>query len=923
MGLPTGASVEYEFDLAGRQTSIRSFNGGTSHTEYDDAGQVAAVTDALGRVIRHLYDDAGREIAIVFPNGASKEIEYDLLGRKTAEIDLAKNRTEYAYDAGGRVTCVTDAMDQVTRFEYDELGNMLKQTDAKGRITRWTYDNKGRMLSRTLPLGMTEYYTYGTCCNYPISHTDFRGHVINFEYDSMGRLISKTYPNDATETYTYNALGNRTQVSSATGTTSYEYDEYQRLELMISPDGSEVTYTYDSMGNTASVTQPSGTTWNIYDKANQLSRVIDSASGETLYEYALSGRHTRITRPNGTITEYSYDDLDRLIEVVNKKSGSEVLSSYQYTLDNAGNRTRVVEHSGRTVDYTYDATYKLTSETINDPTSGLMAISYEYDEVGNRTSRTVDGVTTTYVYDDNDRLLSEQTSVKVGQLVPDKDLEQKVGSALTVFRATVTFFGILYLIGLFLVVRYLAYPGLSLRDKPGQLRTTICVLFLMMPFLVMGPEPVSGMQVAEIQHARLKTTIQENLTYTYDDNGNRISKSDGTNTTYYTYDYEDRLVAITEGVSRTEYGYDEDGLRIKQNVDGEETSFLYDKLKNFPHVLEEHSGEGIVTAQYTWGIGLDPLSMVQSGSTSYYLTDGNLNIRQLVSESEEITDTYDLEAFGSVLQKTGSTPNPYLLHGQYYDANAGYYYMRARWLDHATGGFTSLDPAPGDPKYPLSLHKYLFAAGNPIMQYDPSGRSNLMEVIVVSVIIIGLIMWLYSAIQYLIGAIFNGDRGQIIWEGFGTTISGSGTWAGAGGSSFKVTTPECHNKRDKSGRVKGIGEYIVILFGFTISWSFEFTTGKLKLQSPFYYGPDGGVFSGGAGLFGGTVGVGYASLNYSLMTLGFGSTSGDSIIGINLIASPGIPLPSWVSTGTATVARNLFSWQGGLSWPINVDEEKC
>jgi YD repeat-containing protein len=46
------------------------------------------------------------------------------------------------------------------------------------------------------------------------------------------------------------------------------------------------------------------------------------------------------------------------------------LVSYSYTLGAAGNRTAVTELSGRTVNYTYDDLYRLTSESItNDPHS--------------------------------------------------------------------------------------------------------------------------------------------------------------------------------------------------------------------------------------------------------------------------------------------------------------------------------------------------------------------------------------------------------------------------------------------------------------------------------------------------------------------------------------------------------------------------
>jgi hypothetical protein len=62
-------------------------------------------------------------------------------------------------------------------------------------------------------------------------------------------------------------------------------------------------------------------------------------------------------------------------------SGS--LASYAYTLGATGNRTQVVEITGRTVNCAYDDLYRLTSETIgNSANNG--AITYQFDAVGNR-----------------------------------------------------------------------------------------------------------------------------------------------------------------------------------------------------------------------------------------------------------------------------------------------------------------------------------------------------------------------------------------------------------------------------------------------------------------------------------------------------------------------------------------------------------
>jgi hypothetical protein len=46
----------------------------------------------------------------------------------------------------------------------------------------------------------------------------------------------------------------------------------------------------------------------------------------------------------------------------------------------------------------------------------------------------------------------------------------------------------------------------------------------------------------------------------------------------------------------------------------------------------------------------------------------------------------------------------------------------ARWLNPNTGRFQTMDSYEGSQGDPLSLHKYLYAAGNPVNNIDPSGH---------------------------------------------------------------------------------------------------------------------------------------------------------------------------------------------------------
>jgi len=86
--------------------------------------------------------------------------------------------------------------------------------------------------------------------------------------------------------------------------------------------------------------------------------------------------------------------------------------------------------------------------------------------------------------------------------------------------------------------------------------------------------------------------------------------------------------------------------------------------------------------------------------------------------------TYDYDAWGNTVNTTGSTPNVYLYRGEQYDPDLGLYYLRARYYNPVTGRFLGRDPEAGRIKVPATLHKYLYAASDPVNRLDPGGRSN-------------------------------------------------------------------------------------------------------------------------------------------------------------------------------------------------------
>jgi RHS repeat-associated protein len=103
-----------------------------------------------------------------------------------------------------------------------------------------------------------------------------------------------------------------------------------------------------------------------------------------------------------------------------------------------------------------------------------------------------------------------------------------------------------------------------------------------------------------------------------------------------------------------------------------------------------------------------------------------------------VTDTYDYDAWGNTVIATGTTPNVCLYRGEQYDPELSLYYLRARYLNPLTGRFLSLDRAKGLPFHPRTLHKYLYAGGDPVNITDPTGNgffAKLWRAVVVTALL--------------------------------------------------------------------------------------------------------------------------------------------------------------------------------------------
>ena len=414
--------TEYAYDAADRRISSTDALGNVTTFTYDQDGNQLSMTDANGNTTSYVYNALDQKVQTTFQNASTMQEGLDALSRKTSMTDQAGVVTNYEYDKLGRLVKVIDALSQETTYTYDSVGNKLTQTDAEGRTTIWTYDALGRAISRTLPLGQVATMRYDEVGNL-IEQTDFNGQTTTHTYDINDRLTQSLFADGLIQSFVYDAIGNRTQaIKTENGvitTTNYTYDNRNRLtsetQFAGTADETTLSYTYDDVGNRTVLTEVQGgaqsgttrVTRYTFDVLNRMETITDPEGNVTTYQYDAAGNRIGMEHANGNKVSYVYDELNRLTTLNHLDSADAITKGFVYTLHPTGKRTKITEQNGRVTDYTYDALYRLLTESIVDPVNGNHDASYTYDKVGNRTFETVNGVSTAYAVDANDRLVQQ------------------------------------------------------------------------------------------------------------------------------------------------------------------------------------------------------------------------------------------------------------------------------------------------------------------------------------------------------------------------------------------------------------------------------------------------------------------------------------------------------------------------------------
>jgi RHS repeat-associated protein len=711
------------YDSGSKKVTTLTQGGQRSTIEYQPSANVTRVTDPANRVSAYSHDGF-RLTQVTGPDLDETKFEYTddrNRNKPTKVVDRRGFSIFYEYDESGNPMRITDPEGNVATFEYNAKNNLTRSRifhNPPGHVppTAYTYDHNGhRIVSITNPESETISIDYdpvridlATSVTDPLNNTtrfafdrygnleqatDPLGHVTAYLNDYAGRVLSVVDPNSIRTGYQFDANDNLTGVINYSGDgqtpllqVPLAYDANGNLRRVSwTNEGvvSETRYGYDDFDRLQTVTNPlNRTTTLTYFDTNQVQSRTDFNGAVTQYEYDLNNRLSKVIAPDQTITltrdrngnltsvlgqtgesRFTYNSRN-LVERYTDPYGQNV----QYFYDNAGRLSQLVYPGGKTVTYTYDGASRL--KTITDWAGGTT--SYAYDAAGNLKSVTkANGTIAVYEYDNAGRLTA---------------LTEKTASG-----------------------KIICFSSYDL-DGAGNIVATIDDNPLnMVP---------AGSRMSYTYDRRSNRLLTSGaISHTYDNNGNRLTKGGTT----YTWSSANMLRSVSGPDLSATYAYDGMNNRIARTAGGETTRYVLDLSGETSRVLAETDASGNVKAYYVYGLGLLYRITPDEQRATYHFNHRGDTIA-LSNDRQNLTDLYTYDEFGNLLDRRGSTPNPFTFVGRHgvMQETPSFYFMRARYYDAEAGRFLSEDPLGfegGD------WNLYSYTASNPIGYIDSQGTS--------------------------------------------------------------------------------------------------------------------------------------------------------------------------------------------------------
>ncbi|MFI5934130.1 RHS repeat-associated core domain-containing protein [Actinoplanes sp. NPDC051494] len=412
----TDGITTHTYETRDRVTKVTDALGHKRDKKYNANDNVETLTDSLANTTTFGYDpNTNNMTSIGIATGAKSTMDYNSTSHPNApsgSTDAQGNTLAYSYDSAGNKTATESSQypgQEINESDYNDNGTVNWREDADDVRTNYTYDAKGNLTRIDNPSPLGDIVVAPDALSRMAERTDGKGQRTRYEYDALDRVKKITNHDNTTVLYTYDADGNLTTVADPTGVTVLTYDGFGRPTGKTAPGGGTTSYGYDRNGNLTGFTDAGGTVTYAYDQVNLLKSVQEPGAPKAVtFTYDENNRRRFMylpTTPQITV-EMKYDKAGRQTSITaTNDATSAKLSSFTYNYTN-GNADTALKQSATdlsgTTSYSYDKLSRLTGA--DGP--GSLDRDYAYDSNYHRTSKTENGTTTSYEYNDAHQLTS-------------------------------------------------------------------------------------------------------------------------------------------------------------------------------------------------------------------------------------------------------------------------------------------------------------------------------------------------------------------------------------------------------------------------------------------------------------------------------------------------------------------------------------
>jgi len=694
----------------------------TTEAQYNSAGQIISQTDPHGKASKKIYNSRKQLIKEITPDGTYATYEYNSLG-----LIISKSR----FNQSGQLK------NQFT-YEYNSKGQLIKQTDFNNKFSTYTYDLAGNVLTATSNInGSAESTT-------------------NYEYDQMNRLTKVTSPNGEITSYSYSPSGELIQIKDPNSkVTSFEYNLKGQLIRKTDPLGQVYQMEYDGNGNLVSEKDPANQLKQyFYNEVNKVTQVV-TADDQIQYQYNIKNEVVQIANRTAVI-QYQRDAKQR---IVYENVSSDLLNyplHEMYFNYNKLDQLVSLQSNFQNISYEYSPS---TDQLISMGSSTTGSYSFGYDDARRLAQVSRPGSVTNYIFDTGSSL-SKISHQKGGAEISFHEYSYDLRNYITQKRS----------------------PAASLSysyDSNGQLvaanKSENPVDNESFSYDALGNRLTYNGTTSTFDSTGQRIQDDGKFTYVYDLNGNITYKSNKQNGISYTFEYSAlnqlKKSTITSAplggdvLKVIEFKYDPAGRRIARQLTDYENPQKSKTQKYYyggDNIIAELDADNNLTASYTHSplrpddvLGAKFTSfavsngLVQNAGQYYYLKDHLNTVNEITNVSGDIIQKMDYSAYGvlrSVKDASGAgvefknapVRSSFTYTGREYESELGMYYYRARYYDPSTGRFLQQDPDPGKLANPSTfLSKYVYAANNPVMFNDPTGKffgwDDLIYLVVISI----------------------------------------------------------------------------------------------------------------------------------------------------------------------------------------------